>query len=311
MGLCEFNKLTLLPCRNIEKIPLGARAVITLAFPYLLPGEMYEGLTVSRYAAVKDYHLVVPSYLEKIAGELKELFPKEEFAFFSDNSPIPEVTAAVLSGIGVRGRNGLLITKKYGSYVFLGEIVTTAPAESVRAELEKRNIEICSGEINQTQENPVAANSLGINTAKENAGEISRGKIDSEEISHSKISHSKINIGCLDCGECISACPAGCIDENGVDSARCFSFLNQKKGELSEKTVALIKSTGCVWGCDICQKVCPMNKNAHFTEIPEFMTSIINAPYEGMDLSDRAYSFRGRKTIERNIRALNECENPL
>ena len=52
------------------------------------------------------------------------MFPHNTFSCFTDNSPIPEVYAAAAAGLGVIGKNGLLISKKYGSFVFIGEIVT-------------------------------------------------------------------------------------------------------------------------------------------------------------------------------------------
>ena len=79
---------------------------------------------VARYAALRDYHVVVTKLLEGARGLLSKAFPGCAFEAFTDNSPIPEVYAAVLAGLGVRGGNGLLITPEYGSYVVLGELVT-------------------------------------------------------------------------------------------------------------------------------------------------------------------------------------------
>ncbi|MBR3588466.1 MAG: DUF1730 domain-containing protein [Clostridia bacterium] len=129
---CEFfgfspfaiYKDKLLDCRGKSRIPENTKTVITLLFPYYLGEEAYENLNVSRYAAVSDYHTVAGKYLGIICEELKKEYPENEFVYFADNSPIPEVFAAVKSGLGVKGRNGLFINEKYGSWVFIGEIIT-------------------------------------------------------------------------------------------------------------------------------------------------------------------------------------------
>ncbi|MEG0070245.1 MAG: hypothetical protein RR693_10735, partial [Cetobacterium sp.] len=66
--------------------------------------------------------------ISKIADyikELKEKYPDDSFEGFVDNSPIPEVFSAAISSLGVIGKNSLLINETYGSYVFIGEIVST------------------------------------------------------------------------------------------------------------------------------------------------------------------------------------------
>ncbi|MBQ7654723.1 MAG: epoxyqueuosine reductase [Clostridia bacterium] len=138
-GFCEFEKVAphLIECANKRKIPESAKTVITVIFPYCLDDELYENLNVSRYAAVPDYHLVAGKYLEKIVIALKEEFADEDFVFFTDNSPISEVATACASGLGVVGRNGLLINDKYGSWVFIGEIVTTLDVGKTSVEIKR------------------------------------------------------------------------------------------------------------------------------------------------------------------------------
>lgn len=138
-GFCDFSRIEpyLIQCRNLGKIPLGAKTVISVLFPYCLEEEKYENLNVSRYAAVPDYHIVANSYLEKIVNDLKCEFPDEEFVFFADNSPINEVYTACASGLGKLGKNGLLINEKYGSWVFIGEIVSTVKIDFKRYEISR------------------------------------------------------------------------------------------------------------------------------------------------------------------------------
>lgn len=122
---CDYpHGVSLLPTR--KALPENPRSVIVAAVPYLLPDEHYAGRNVARFAVVRDYHHVVGARLEQACKLLREHYPDDEFAHFSDHSPLPEVDLAVHAGLGVRGRHNLLITEPFGSWVVLGEIVTSA-----------------------------------------------------------------------------------------------------------------------------------------------------------------------------------------
>lgn len=133
-GVCDFAPFAehILPCRAAKRIPDGAQSILVALFPYYLGEDAYEDSNISRYAVVPDYNDFLRDMLCEAAAELSELVPNEQFAAFCGNSPLPEVAAAVKAGLGTRGRNGLLLTERYGSWVFIGEIVTTlhlTPAE--------------------------------------------------------------------------------------------------------------------------------------------------------------------------------------
>ncbi|MBQ4243320.1 MAG: epoxyqueuosine reductase [Clostridia bacterium] len=249
-GVCDFEALRsrLIDCRAKSRLPEDAKRVITAVFPYLLSEENYENSNISKYAVVSDYHTVINSRLQKAVEELRELFPDDKFVTFTDNSPIPEVSAALLSGLGVMGENSLFIHEKYGTYVFIGEIVTTLPLE-------------CTG--------------------------------------------SEVKF-CARCGKCREACPTHAIGDRGPDPSKCLSAINQKKGELTPEEEKLIKDSGCAWGCDICQTVCPMNRKAALSEIKEFIESAVPRVESGCEISGRAYEWRGKKVIERNIAILEK-----
>ena len=122
-GVCSFeDTLPLLDCAAKNRLPKNAKSVIVALFPYKL--EAYPEHNISKYAIVPDYHKVCVEKLDRVCAELKKLYPENEFVSFADNSPIREVNAATLAGLGVKGKNGLLINKTYGSYVFIAEIVT-------------------------------------------------------------------------------------------------------------------------------------------------------------------------------------------
>ncbi len=125
-GVCAFPQGVEAPSKRFgEPPPAGAKAVLMAAFPYLLPEELYAGRNISRYAVVRDYHVACGERLAEACCTLEALFPGEEFGWYCDNSPLPEVTLAEAAGIGRRGRHNLLITESYGSWVVLGEIVST------------------------------------------------------------------------------------------------------------------------------------------------------------------------------------------
>lgn len=124
IGFCAFNtvKSRLLECRAAMRIPQNAASIILFLFPYKVREERPE--KISRYAAVPDYHTVCGEYLKKIKTALEAEFPDNGFEPFIDNSPIPEVYAASCAGLGAIGENGLLINERWGSWCFIGEIVT-------------------------------------------------------------------------------------------------------------------------------------------------------------------------------------------
>ena len=135
VGAIPFSEVKnhLIDCAARKRIPENSKSVILCLFPYAVKREKPKSL--SRYSAVPDYHNVCGSVLNKIIEKLKENYPKNKFEAFVDNSPIPEVAAAVRAGLGIKGENGLLINEKYGSFVFIGEIVTDLEIETKTFEI--------------------------------------------------------------------------------------------------------------------------------------------------------------------------------
>ena len=236
-GFCKWDILAdrLLDCRAKSRIPENAKTAIVFLFPYKVRQEKPKN--ISRYAAVPDYHSVCGKILEEIKSALFSEFPENRFEAFIDNSPVPEVLAASAAGLGKIGKNGLLISERFGSYVFIGEIVTDL---QVSAECEPTR--------------------------------------------------------CADCGACAAVCPVGLKKEE------CLSAATQQKKPLSPELEELIIKSGCVWGCDICQDVCPLNKKAEFSSIPEFLDGYRDEYIIGENIEGRAYAWRGEGVISRNAR---------
>ncbi len=123
-----------------------------------------------------------------------------------------------------------------------------------------------------------------------------------------------LDTGCLGCGRCIAACPGNALD-GGFNIDRCASAVSQKKGALSPDEEALIRRSGCAFGCDICQKVCPHNQNPP-APMPEFsenrifnLTEDMLAPLSNREFKEKygryAFAWRGKAVLLRNIRILN------
>lgn len=97
------------------------RTVLVAAFPYYA-GERPGNLSL--YARGRDYHQVVTARLNTVCDFLREKYESGVFLPAADNSPLPERQAAWRCGVGLRGKNGLVILPPYGTYVFLGTILT-------------------------------------------------------------------------------------------------------------------------------------------------------------------------------------------
>jgi len=106
------------PFINME----NGKTIISVAFPYLYENKEDPEIYFSKYTRGKDYHQVVSYYLKQVCEFIESL--GGEAKYFVDSNPLPERYIAYLCAIGFIGKNNMVITEKYGSYVFLGEIIT-------------------------------------------------------------------------------------------------------------------------------------------------------------------------------------------
>lgn len=251
LSACRITKPYLLAREGIED-----GSVFVFAVPYYTTECAQSARNISAYAVSRDYHLYFGELFARVLPALREAFPENRFAGFTDHSPIAEGEAAVRAGLGYYGKNHLFLTDAYSSYVFLGEIITdailNAPAREARA--------------------------------------------------------------CMECGACLAACPVT------GDVSRCLSALTQKKGDFTDEERARLLAHGCAWGCDICQEACPVTRRAKasgsiytaipfFTEqtTPHLTTETVQNMSED-DFAARAYSWRGKATLLRNLAILEKGE---
>ncbi len=118
--------------------------------------------------------------------------------------------------------------------------------------------------------------------------------------------------GCGDCTRCIEACPTDALD-NGFDQRACSAYVTQLKSSFNDADLAPLKTM--VFGCDVCQRVCPKNTGRIFVDRPHFMAdanaqlnleNLLAMSNKAIDKAYNTYAFawRGGLVLKRNAMAL-------
>ncbi|NQU63913.1 MAG: tRNA epoxyqueuosine(34) reductase QueG [SAR324 cluster bacterium] len=109
------------PCSILD----GGKSIVSIAFPYYTqtPEQWRDQHLISNYAWGEDYHLVIKRRLKEAIQLITEAIPGFKGRGFTDSAPLPEKIIAAACGIGWIGKNSLLISPEWGSYLFLAEIV--------------------------------------------------------------------------------------------------------------------------------------------------------------------------------------------
>jgi len=119
-----------------EKLYPEVKSILIVGVPYnTLRWDAIEkegrGL-ISKYATRRDYHKVIKKKLQKFLLFLKEKNPEIQGRIFVDSAPVLEKELARLAGVGFIGKNTMLINKKYGSYLFLGEVFLNIELDEIK-----------------------------------------------------------------------------------------------------------------------------------------------------------------------------------
>lgn len=112
---------------DIHQVMPEARSVICLALNYYTNTQRPEGqqyAKISRYGWGRDYHKVMHKRLKALMVWLQSQVPGVQVRYYADTGPIQEKVWAQQAGLGWMAKNGNLITRAYGSWVFLGELLT-------------------------------------------------------------------------------------------------------------------------------------------------------------------------------------------
>jgi epoxyqueuosine reductase len=175
----------------------GARTVVAAALCYWEPGPgpgPGEG-RLPRYTwrnAYAELRAKLEQLGERLGGTYRVLVDENQHV---------DREAAARAGVGFYGKNTMIITRRHGSWVVLGTLVTDVEIEPA----------------------------------------------------------SRLELDCGECRLCIEACPTGALDEPGVlDSTRCLSYWTQSRREIPDEYREGLGNQ--VYGCDICQDVCPWNR---------------------------------------------------
>ena len=188
----------------------GARSVICVAMNYHLPldevpeaDRAHHG-KVARYALGDDYHEHMKPRLFALADLIRQAAPEAQTRVAVDTAPVMEKELAARAGIGWIGKHTCVINESIGSWLLLGEVITTLELPSDQPAVDR----------------------------------------------------------CGTCTRCIDACPTGAIiGLYQLDARRCISYLTiEHRGEIDEELQE--KLGEWIFGCDICQDVCPWNTRA-------------------------------------------------
>ncbi|HEV2903674.1 MAG TPA: tRNA epoxyqueuosine(34) reductase QueG, partial [Pyrinomonadaceae bacterium] len=209
-----------------------------------------------------DYHEVVGEKLRELRNWIKQQWPEAEGKVCVDIQPVMDKAWAVRAGLGWMGKHTNVITRDYGSWVFLGELL-------LNLELEY--------EVDQLADQ------------------------------------------CGSCTLCLEACPTGAIVEPYVlDANLCISHATIESRAVTIRADVAERLDGWLYGCDVCQDVCPWNHTTPVTGEPRFepRERNVNASLEEtLELTPESYAARFRGSamkrakltgLQRNARALLE-----
>ena len=188
---------------NIFNYYSEAKSVISLGMNYYVgkdQSDLDSSFKFSNYAWGDDYHSIIKSKLFELLKFIKESNPGVQGLVCVDTAPVMEKVWAQRAGLGWQGKHTNLISKDYGSWLFLGEIIIDLDLE-YDAPFEQ---DLCGS-----------------------------------------------------CTACIDACPTKALDEYELDANKCISYLTiEHRGDFLDGYDVL---DGWIYGCDICQEVCPWN----------------------------------------------------
>ena len=119
-GVCAYSKVEdmLIEYPDKKRIPQSAESVICVVFPTNIDAVFDDPNEVFRLRKVAS------QMLELTCIALRKAFDEYSFEWFLDDSPVPEVIAGSLCGLGAVGDSGLLLSPHYGSFCFIGNIIT-------------------------------------------------------------------------------------------------------------------------------------------------------------------------------------------
>ncbi|XFA72788.1 tRNA epoxyqueuosine(34) reductase QueG [Thermosynechococcaceae cyanobacterium Okahandja] len=123
--------------QNLQAVLPGAQSLIAVALNYFVadsPRQAEQG-KIARYAWGRDYHRVVGSRLKALGQWLQQQVPEISYRWYVDTGPVQDKVWAEQAGIGWIGKHSNVISRRYGSWIVLGELITTLALEGDRPHL--------------------------------------------------------------------------------------------------------------------------------------------------------------------------------
>ena len=122
----HFEKRT-----NPAKLVEDAKSIISLLYNYNTnqAQEDPRAPVLSKYAYGKDYHFVMKEKMHRLFEFINSNFGPVQGRVFTDSAPVLERAWAQRAGLGWIGKNSNLISQKYGSFVFIGELIVELELE--------------------------------------------------------------------------------------------------------------------------------------------------------------------------------------
>ncbi len=256
---------------NPKKTLHNAQSIIVIAMSYYINEKNLQNREIpehygklARTAWGKDYHIVLMNKLKKLEEFIGKEYDGFEYKSFVDTGPLVDRYVANRAGIGFYGYNSTIINETFGSWIFLGHMITNIPFK------EDESLE---------------------------------GKT------------------CLGCNLCIKHCPTSAIEgAYKLNANRCLSNILQQKRPLPKEMLSIIGNR--IYGCDICQNVCPHNIDIKEMTSKEFiprelsnnvdliqLLQVSNKEFNSL-FRENASGWRGKKTLQRNaIIALGNSKN--
>ena len=202
-----------------------------------------------------DYHKVLLKRLREVEARLHEQFGTFESRAYVDTGPLVERTLAVAAGLGWRGKNTCLIHPRLGSFGFLAVLLTSL---EIGESASQRVSESAGGADSADPERSRDLKGHGLSRAENEAKTTGALAPEGRFLGGG----FEIPDRCGACTRCIEACPTHALDAPyRMDARRCISYLTiEHKGPIDEELMAGMGRQ--VFGCDICQDVCPWNGKA-------------------------------------------------
>ncbi len=113
--------------QDIQQVLPSVRSLISVALNYYTPHQHNnhnDSAKLSRYGWGRDYHRVVTKKLKALAQWLTDQDPQIELRYYVDTGPVQDKVWAQRAGLGWIAKNSNVITREYGSWVFLGTVLT-------------------------------------------------------------------------------------------------------------------------------------------------------------------------------------------